>query len=159
MDERNYYPEDMAQNWITDKIFCDINVRKPMACFHHIVFFSKRLIFIVILTAYNSLGFTQLMLYTCLNLLTLVWTLLVRPYKYAPINRVAIWIEMCQLASSLTLWPLQFAWTPDTYKVMFSNWHYSIIMVMPLVTCCIHIGSHIMRKVRGEKLRPWILPV
>lgn len=118
-----------------------------MACFHHIVFFSKRLIFIVILTAYNSLGFTQLMLYTCLNLLTLVWTLLVRPYKYAPINRVAIWIEMCQLASSLTLWPLQFSWTPDQYKVMFSNWHYSIIMVMPLVTCCIHIGSHIMRKV------------
>jgi len=57
-----------------------------MACFHHIVFFVKRLVFIVILVNFNTLGFTCLMLYTCLNLLSLVWVLLVRPYKYAPIN-------------------------------------------------------------------------
>lgn len=31
-------------------------------------------------------------------------------------------------------------------------------MIMPLGTVMIHVGSHIMWKIWGEKLRPWILP-
>jgi len=76
-DDIDYYPEDMAQNWITTKIFLDINVKKPLAAFTHIVFFSKRIIFVAILCTYKDLGFTCLLLYTCLNLLSLVWMVLV----------------------------------------------------------------------------------
>ena len=55
---------------------------------------------------------------------------------------------MCQLASSVVLWPSLFTWVPDTQKVFFSKWHYAIIFVMPLMTIILLFGNHLMRKLK-----------
>lgn len=138
-DHRSYHEHEMPNNWYIKHFMKDINIKKPLACFHYVVFFTKRSILCILFISYRNDPYNMLIWLLCYQLGSFLWVCLVRPYKTTAVNRVAIWAEMCLLAIVILLFPFAYKWTTFEQVTQFAKWNFSLIFILLLIMICISI--------------------
>lgn len=119
-DNRDYLDNEMPTDWVLYHFMLDINILKPLACFHYVVYFYKWILLCTFLIAFRNDVFTMLTLLLLLNLFSFLWACLVRPFKSTINNWINIWMEFCMLVISMILFPLAFKWTPWVKANMYA---------------------------------------
>lgn len=119
-DNRDYQDEEMPSDWVLYHFMYDLNILKPLACFHYVVYFYKRVLFCVFIIRYMNDAFTMLTLLLLLNLFSFLWICLVWPYKSTINNRINIWMEFCMIVLSILMFPLAYKWTPFKKAKMYA---------------------------------------
>ena len=123
----------------------DINIKKPLACFHYVVWFWKRALFSIFICAMRREAYVMMMLLLVMNLLSFLWVCLVRPYKTTVNNRCAIWMELCTLVLTMIMYPMVYKWTPQDEIILFSQVNFGLIFAMLLVMMVILLFYHCWR--------------
>jgi len=141
----------MPTDWVLYHFMYDLNILKPLACFHYVVYFYKRVLFCVFIIRYMNDAFTMLTLLLLLNLFSFLWACLVRPFKTTINNRINIWMEFCMIVLSILMFPFAYKWTSFKDSKIYAQAHFIMIFVMLVVMMLMLFFNHCWRVMVEKK--------
>ena len=66
-DEKSYKEQEMPNTWLTHHFQFDINIRKPLACFHHLVMMLKKWLIVIYLVKLRFKAYDMLIMFLLFN--------------------------------------------------------------------------------------------